>query len=273
MAFRIETVEMTPKIASELLRRNAENQRNIRSRKVDQYARDMADGNWPMTGDTIKVDTNGDLIDGQHRVAAVVQAGIMVTMLVAYDVSPDVMPVLDSGIARTFSDVLKMSGSSQRNVTGAIVRRIVQWERGNRMGTAASGTDIISHSELMERYLNDVPGFDSASQRASDVRRANLGTAGPVGTAFYLFSQIDHEAAHVFFDAYVSGANLVEGDPVLALRNRMVRVGRDERLMPAEVLALFCRAWNAWREKRSLASVPIVTGGRRLNNATFPVPK
>ncbi len=273
MAFRIETVNVTPAFARELLSRNVENNRNLRQTKVDQYARDIAANDWPKTGDTVKVSTEGRLIDGQHRMAAVVQADTTVQMLIAYDVDPAVMPVLDTGAARKFSDVLKISGSPQRSAVAAIVRRIVMWEAGNRMGSAGGAAPQPTHTELKLRYEKDVPGFDTASQRSTDIQRARLGAQAPAGTVFYLFAQLDIESAHRFFDAYISGANLNEGDPILALRNRMVRIGRDERLRTPEVQALFIRSWNAWREGRTLATVPITTGGRRLTNANYPVPQ
>lgn len=273
MAFRIETRTVTPAFARELLSRNADNQRNLRPTKVNQYARDIAAGDWPITGDTVKVDTNGRLIDGQHRLQAVVQADTAVDMLIAWDVDPSVMPLLDIGANRRFSDVLKMGNVPHRAATAAIVRRIIMWEAGNRMATGGQGVLTPTHAEMLARHEKDVSGFDTATSRGEDVRRMRLGTGGPVGASFYLFAQLDLDAAHRFFDAYLSGANLSEGDPVLALRNRMVRVGRDERLTSGEIQALFIRAWNAWREGRTLASVPITTGGRKLTNATYPIPK
>lgn len=273
MAFHIETRVITPAFARELLGRNAENQRNIRPLKIDQYARDMAAGAWPITGDTIKIDKNKRLIDGQHRLAALVQADTPVEMLIAWDVDPSVMPLLDIGAARKFSDVLKMDNVTHRTATAAIVRRVLMWESGNRMGSGGSVFPQPTHAELLMRHQKDVHGFDSAASRGDDVRVIRLGTAGTAGACFYLFSQLDCEAAHRFFDAFVSGANLAEGSPILALRNRMVRVGRDERLTPAEMQALYIRAWNAWREDRTLASVPITTGGRKLTNANYPIPK
>lgn len=273
MAFRIETKTVTPAFARELLRRNVDNNRNLRPTKVSQYARDIAAGDWPITGDTVKVDTDGRLIDGQHRLSAVVLADMPVEMLIAWDVDPAVMPLLDIGAARKFSDVLKMSGVKHRAATAAIVRRVAMWESGNRMGSGGTVYPQPTHAELSERHAKDIPGFDTATDRGEDVRRMRLGACAPVGTCFYLFAELSLEDAHRFFDAYVSGANLNEGDPVLALRNRMVRVGRDERLSAAEIQALFIRAWNAWREGRTLASVPITTGGRKLTSTTFPIPK
>src|SRR5688572_18700986 len=117
--FRIEQVDMTSALAKQLLAGNAENNRNIRLGKVDQYVRDMLAGHWPITGETIKVDTNGVLIDGQHRLTAVIQAAnlnpeIRVPMLIAYNVDPSVMPVLDTGVPRGLHDLVGIAHSAKQ---------------------------------------------------------------------------------------------------------------------------------------------------------------
>lgn len=274
---RVELVQVTPALARQWIGRNADNQRLMRGTKVDQYARDMASGNWPITGDTVKVTPDNRLIDGQHRMSAVIQADTTVHMLIAYNVPAEVMPVLDTGTARTFSDVLKISGSPRRNIVGAIVRRIVMWERGNYVartgGTGPSNQELPTHLEMLARYEKDPGAFDAAAGRASDVQRGKLGAGQPAGVAYYLFSAVDHQMAHAFFDSYVSGVNLTAGHPILALRNRMTRLGRDERLLATEQLALYVRSWNAYRENRSLEKVSITSGGRKLINTNFPQPK
>lgn len=270
---RIELVAVTPKLAREWLGRNAENQRLRRDTKVDQYARDMAAGHWPITGDTVKVTADNKLLDGQHRMAAVIQADITVPMLIAYGVPAEVMTVLDTGLARTFTDVLRISGAPSRSVLGAVVRRIVQWESGNYLGTSGGGQGAPTNIEMLERYEKEPDAFDSAAARAGDVRRMRLGQSGPAGAAFFLFTQLDQERAHQFFDQYVSGADLAQSHPILSLRNRIVRIGKDERLYAHEQLALFIRAWNAWREDKPLDRVMVTSGGRKLTNASFPQPK
>ena len=51
---RTELVEMTPEMAIRFLENNPLN-RNVRPRVVDMYARDMSQGKWMLTGESIKV--------------------------------------------------------------------------------------------------------------------------------------------------------------------------------------------------------------------------
>lgn len=271
---RIERVTITPTMARKWLADNIENNRKIRETKVAQYARDIAARAWPLTGDTMKIDVNGKLIDGQHRAAAIVLADVEVEMFVAFDVDPAVMPVLDSGLGRKFGDVLHISGTPNRNLTGAIVRHVCQFEAKNYTAASGFGRPVPTNSEMLARYSQDAELFNTATQRGYDVQRMKLSTGGPAGTAFFLFTKasVSSDLAHTFFDFLISGANLELGDPILALRNRLTRA-RIERLKAAEYLALYMRTWNALADGRTLDTVPITTGGRTLSNATFPIPK
>jgi hypothetical protein len=274
MEFHIQQVGMTLALAKKLLGQNAENNRNIRPGKVEQYVRDMLAGHWPITGETIKVDTNGVLIDGQHRLSAVIAAdrvrpGIEVPMLVAYNVDPAVMPVLDTGIPRGLHDLVGMAyQAKQSHLVAAVVRRILQWEQGNYLGASGRVGGVPTHTECMIRLEKDVEGFMAAAARGRDVQQARLAPGAPSGTAFYVFRQIDAEKAHAFFDHLISGENL--SGSILTLRNRLIGA---KRLKAHEYMALYIRTWNAWREGRVLGQVPINNNTGTLNNQNFPLPK
>jgi hypothetical protein len=274
--FRVELMEVTASVAKHMLDSNADNQRNIRAGKVEQYARDILAGHWPITGDTIKVNTRGEMMDGQHRMLAVRQAAtvrpdISVTMLVAFNVDPAAMAVLDTNVPRGLHDMVGISfQTKQSHLVAAVVRRIVQWEQGNYTGASGRNGAVPTHTEALERLSKDLEGFVAAAARGRDVQMSKLAPGAPSGTAFYLFRQIHPDQAHTFFDFLISGANLSETSPILTLRNRFVRA---DRLRTHEYIALYVRTWNAWREGRKLSQVLVDTSGGKLSNLNFPMPK
>ena len=71
MIMEHEMITVTPEIAQEFLERN-HNNRKIKPRKVDKFAYQLSQGQWITNGDTIRFDVKGTLIDGQHRLKAVV---------------------------------------------------------------------------------------------------------------------------------------------------------------------------------------------------------
>ena len=80
-----ERWSVTPALALEWLEKMGAN-RSVAQRYVEAFARDMRAGEWTLNGETIKFDVQGRLVDGQHRLWAVVQADVTVEMDVARDV-------------------------------------------------------------------------------------------------------------------------------------------------------------------------------------------
>lgn len=268
----IKTMLVTPEQASKWLRNNADDNRGQRKLKIEGYARDMKAGRWHLSGDTIKFTSDGVLIDGQHRLEAVVKAGVGVYMVVVFNVDRAAMGVIDTGAARTFADSLRGLQISNRNDVAAVVRRVSVWERGNRMG---KGGDNPTHEELQERFAADPQAFVTAAARGVDCSKARICSAGAASTAFYLFSRINAEEAHQFFDKLLTGANLAPKEAILTVRERLIRSrrpgGRDDRLDVPEQLALLIRGWNAFREKRTLNFAMLGKDGP-LNARNFPAP-
>lgn len=260
-------VIVTPGMAREFLSRNVENNRPPKKDKIQQYARDMASGNWQEnTGQTLKFDTRRNLIDGQNRMNAVVMANVAVKFDIAHDVSVEVMPVLDTGATRTAGDALAIAGVRDRNRLSSIVRWSILWDAGFRMG---SGPLKPTHTEIVERAASDQGGYDAATARGSDVQKRGLGNASVAGTAFYVFNRLDAVRTGRFFDGLLSGASLEPGAPVLTLRNRLIKAKYD-RLTRGEAMALFVRGWNADVRGETPSQLIIVKG--ELTNDNFPLP-
>lgn len=267
---RYETVEVSPVLAKRWLGKNAENNRLPKGSKIPQYAREMLAGNWQTdTGETIKFDPEGELIDGQNRLHAVVMAGVSLAFDIAYDVPRRAMQVVDTGASRTAGDALRIAGATDRMRSASIVRWAMLWDAKNFMGVG--GPFAPTTTEILERYRSESRTFDSAATRATDCQNRGLGTGAPAGVAHYLFSRIDQEQTHQFFDQYVSGANLPDRSAVLALRNRIARV-RVDRITRPEQLALFVRAWNGFRDNRPMDRLQLVRRGD-LTNLNFPQPQ
>ena len=77
---KTQAKNITPKMAAEMLERhlNPENQRRQSQSVVESYARAMRAGQWLLTHQGIAIDTNGELVDGQHRLSAIVASGATV---------------------------------------------------------------------------------------------------------------------------------------------------------------------------------------------------
>lgn len=86
------TVEIiSPKEAQAYLENNAKH-RPIKDRKVAEYMAQMVDGRWRLNGKTICFDKDGRLLNGQHRLSAVVRSGVSLTTVVIRGLDPALVP-------------------------------------------------------------------------------------------------------------------------------------------------------------------------------------
>lgn len=124
----IEQKLITPEIAADMLTRNIGN-RPLRPKVWRSYAADMKSGNWRKTHEAIAVSASGRLLNGQHRLTAVVHSGVAQTFWVAvYDTQEVAMDLpIDYGARRSLADILNEDKLSVQTASAlyrtAITRR------------------------------------------------------------------------------------------------------------------------------------------------------
>lgn len=268
IASGVETI--TPEYAMELLKRN-ENNRQLRPRLAQSIARDIRAGRWQLNGETIILDDAGNVLDGQHRLYAVVLAEKEIQTLVVRGVSRDATTTVDTGVKRLASDVLGMNGEANRHQLASIARRILLWDEGYRLHLSG-GSRITTAHELID-YVEAHPELRPAAAFAANTFKLFDTFPSVVGMAHVLFTRVDETDARLFMEAWRSGADLAHGSPVLALRN-MLRanvIGGRIRLLEHEQLGFAIIAWNHWRKGREVTRLQTPKGGFTLEN--YPAPK
>jgi len=102
--FDTQVIRVSPLLAKQWLSKNLENNRNLSIRYSQNLANLMKKGEWKL-GEPIKFDKHGKLIDGQHRLQAVIIANLSVEFLVIYGYDTESAQVLDRGKTRSLSDI------------------------------------------------------------------------------------------------------------------------------------------------------------------------
>lgn len=110
----IKQETITPEKARMYLNTNKDGNRKLSTKAVIELARAIRDGKWQLTHQGIAFDAKGRLIDGQHRLNAVIFARKPVEMMVArgVDSSKNNLYTIDTGIKRSVSNILDMGGYS-----------------------------------------------------------------------------------------------------------------------------------------------------------------
>lgn len=105
-----EIVYVTPSMASQWLASNRDDQRPISRATVAKFAEDMRNDLWRTTHQSMALDKDGRLIDGQHRLSALVSAGVSLWLKVDRYAGDAPMSAFDIGRKRTSGDALVVSG-------------------------------------------------------------------------------------------------------------------------------------------------------------------
>lgn len=270
-ALNVEVVRVDLAIATEWMIRNVSN-RPLRRPRLAEYKRDMLAGNWRDVGDPIRFDTNGDMCDGQHRMMALINAAaidpdVSFLFLVIRGVKPEDRRVIDCGTRRTAGDQLRIAGYRNHSLLAAAAKWAAAFDR-KVVNASDFSTRSISHAEILA-YVEEHPELVSICTRTTGSLRTKIDIPqGYIATAFFLCHRLDPDAAEEFFARLASGVDLPGRSPILALRSRLRDLEKSRANLPGDQwLGLLLRTWNAWREGRTLRTLPVYK-----DNIAIPCP-
>lgn len=263
-----EILTITPDVAAHWLEAYNTHNRGLRERFVQALAADIAAGQWRLNGASISFDAGGVLLDGQHRLWAIVTADMAVPSLVTIGLSPNAQEIIDTGLRRSFSDVLHLRGESNTSKLAALVRAVYVWNAGGRGG----GTNFQPTVPQQLRTLEECPELREHVKYGSRVTAVFKIPNSVAGLSVWLLRRIDQADADFFFDRIIDGANLAKNSPIARLRAAYTTHATSRTKTPPHVLlALTIKAWNAYRDGREVQILTWKSGG--ASPETFPEPK
>ena len=144
-------------IAPEMARRwladgNVANRHLVQS-YCERLARDMKEGRWILTHEGIAFDSQGRLLDGQHRLRSVVIADVAVEMFVWLNITPKALLAINTGRKRTLTDSLLLSSAVNKvSPQHLATLRAMLGGLGNRptLTTAEVAAEYQKHRDAIE---------------------------------------------------------------------------------------------------------------------------
>jgi hypothetical protein len=198
----------------------------------------MDHGYWRENGEAVIFDTHGILIDGQHRLQAVLNSGHEYRVPVITGIAPLVRPTVDTGKKRSSAQNLQMAGLKN---AAALSATLTLWK-------GYMARDLRAMEDL-EQY----PELKVAVQRGLALRPVGQGRAliSPSESALIwqaiTQSGTTQTRAEEFLGSVLSGYNLSEGNPIIALRRRLLdQMGPGLKMDKKERLALILKTWQLW---------------------------
>jgi hypothetical protein len=245
---RVQTI--TPVRAAEWLEANTTN-RPLSRPVVRSFAEAMRRGDWLVTHQGVAFDVNGVLVDGQHRLAAIIEADQPVEMTVFTDVPEGTFDVLDTGKRRNAADVLAIEGEKNSIMLAAMVRTVWLYHNRPDLNWSGGAAAVTNHQivQTLEQHskLRDFLGVGEQIASATGMIKSAAGAAS------YLVEQATKRSDLTgWYDGIIEGDGLTKGDPRLQFRRAMFNMTRRHAGQPIrrrdtrEHVALYLKAFNAW---------------------------
>lgn len=241
----VETV--TPQVATDWLRANKHN-RPVRRGHVNFLASEILKGNWQVNGQSIVISHDEQVLDGQHRLLAVIEAGQQIKSLVVYGIKPEAFKTMDTGAVRTSADALFLENPEIPQHIVKASATAVKWcklmESGNlNKVLKVSNTEVLryveSHRSIIEcaRILAGYP---------QDARPISISC----GTAlFEVFQRRSQDAAALFMERLFTGVEIGADDIEYVLRIALLKNAQRTLKLPTTAKMAMCiKAWN-WRRR------------------------
>lgn len=261
---------ITPAKAHTLLGGNIGNRR-LNAAAMSALARDMRSGDWSDNGETIKVTADGVLVDGQHRLAAVIESGCTVRMLVVRGVTREAQATIDGGRKRRFADVLHMRGEVDCIKLASLIRVVWIWERARARGHVFGVNSVHPTNAELQAVLDRYPELREVNAAVRPLVNAMRIPGRTAGLALWRLQQVDAVDAAAFFDLLRTGTNLPGDSPIYQLREVFSRRTRGAQAEDVRMhLALIFKAWNKWRRGEPCSLLSWRPGGAKPE--PFPEP-
>jgi hypothetical protein len=255
------TVELINReIAEQFLKTNIQNRP---MQRVGFYTDQMLNGHWLESGDTIRFSKSGRLIDGQNRLHAIIKSNTEHRMIVVRDLEEDVFHVIDTGKIRSAKDVLVINGLSinSSKLISPIAASVLKYRENkfSEMAQRNNSKQFISGKTNYDIlvFVNDNPNLEFiAKEGLKNYYRFKLIKPSVYGTLIFILSEIDMSLCDLFMHKLTTGIDLKENDPILLLRNKIIKANSENLKFNHRVfLALIFITWNAFRKGVTLKRV------------------
>lgn len=288
---RVALIDFDAKLAAEWLEAKNKRNRPLGRGDVRKYMLAMLGGEWELNAEPIILDDKDRLVNGQHRLQAIVDASkedanIAVTMLVVAGVKSKAFDTMDQGRARSLADVLAVNNEENARVMAGALRLL--WQRLDSKKVSGSGqlragvaVDLLKkHPGLHESvalFVGDddgKQGLEAQTKESEDCETPLskvVGSLSHAATLHYLFSQSGVEDAAAKATEFFRGLAFgVEDDGETALPNdeprkraRLVLVKSatsENRLTRDGRIAVLIKAWQAFIDGEKLSRINVAKG-------------
>ncbi len=251
---------VTPEVAAELLREDKKMpNRRISDKHVDTIADDIEGGRFYTTNQGIGIDDNGSLIDGQHRLSAIIKTGKPQWLVVVRGLDPAAMLAVDRNRRRTLANHYQILEKGHATILASsallVARAKLAWFKGWRISSARGAVfSDYRKMEVADRIASeiDLDKASSVARKLNDKKAGGPGFPPSVGAAFYYLTTTGygHEEHIEEFVEQLRGINSGPGRAAFVLRNKVPDIKKSTKSDQLMLLAFLITAFNKFTEAK-----------------------
>ena len=250
---KTEVRTITPSIAYEMLKRNSKN-RKLNESHCSYLAKQMKNNQWLFDAQPIRFSESGTLLDGQHRLNAVIESKKDIQFLIITGIKSEAFKVMDTGRNRNGADCLSILGIEYATEISSCARMIINFykNRDNK-----SGTNKITNTDVLDWYEDNkfIVSYIRSSEKLSH-EFSRILSRGHLASLMFLLSKSDIIMAEDFLHKLCTGLDLNYNSPIFVLRKKLILDKTSKAKLPMrEKLALIIKSWNAFKLGKSIKVV------------------
>jgi len=247
----LKKIKVDADYAKNLLTMNISN-RPVDLKRVSQYAIDMKNGNWKEdTAELIKVSKKGRLMDGQHRLLAVIKSNCSINFHICYDLDEVIFDVIDTGKTRGAKDVFSIAEIPNYAQASSILRRYKSFCNGKFYKGETS--ENLSNSALLNEYQSKPQYYAEIVKMSLRLKNSNSGVldATSIGAFICLFSDINKSSALDFISQLCLSTPFTNIQIEL-LQKTLLRDRLSSKKMSSTMkYAFIIKSWNNFRLQKT----------------------
>jgi hypothetical protein len=250
------SVELFDRAAAEATLANAAPNRNISNVRIKEMAAQMIEGRWMVTASAIIFNKKGQLIDGEHRIRAVIEADVVVPMLVMRNADDELRAVIDTNRPRSVADLLRIVGGHEHSTKLSSALRMFAWLFDG--SCSKTWMPFLRANELVDRHGESLTWAILAAEGHRHINN------GPVIGALAFAYPTNREGLEEFARKLGVGARLDEDEPAMVMRNSLLHfdAARNTAAYRYDTALRVLRAAQAQLEGQKLENIRAAEGSR-----------
>ncbi|SNB07231.1 conserved hypothetical protein [Flavobacterium psychrophilum] len=244
---------ISPEVAKTILQNNSGN-RNISNAKLMEYYNQMIQGKYKEgTAEPLKISNKGRLLDGQHRLTALIKANMTIEFLVARDLDESIFDVLDTGKSRGAADVLSMANVPNSTTISSILKLFYNTKNQNNERYKLTNPEVLELYKKNEQKHDEIAVLSIRLYKSGKLFNVSL-----IGGLLLLFMEKNEHEAKSFFEQ-LCRVKPVQNNTVEVLYQLFVKDALSKSKIPVHIkIKIIIKAWNAFRAGKELKIIKYI---------------